>query len=122
MSVGKPQKMKMSLLTPFTKGDDHASFILPKLQEIEKWKQFQTFEEVPNNGQYAISTRWVCTRKIRGGQVTYKARLVARGFEEDSQGLKTDSPTCSKESLRLLLAIVSSRGWKLHSLDVKSAF
>ena len=105
-----------------TKSDDHASFILPKLQEIEKWKQFQTFEEVPNNGQYAISTRWVCTRKIRGGQVTYKARLVARGFEEDSQGLKTDSPTCSKESLRLLLAIVSSRGWKLHSLDVKSAF
>ena len=105
-----------------SQSDDHASFIMPKLQEIEKWKHFKTFQEVPNTGQDAISTRWVCTRKIKGGQVTYKARLVARGFEENSKTLKTDSPTCSKESLRLLLAIISCRGWKLHSLDVKSAF
>ena len=54
--------------------------------------------------------------------MTYKARLVARGFEESSENLKKDSPTCSKESLRMLLAIISSNNWKLHSLDVKSAF
>ena len=101
---------------------DDDAFALPKMQEIEKWKQFETFQEVPDTGQESISTRWVCTRKIKGGRVTHKARLVARGFEEMSSNLKTDSPTCSKESLRLLLAIISSNGWKLHSLDVKSAF
>ena len=68
------------------------------------------------------STRWVCTRKIKGGKVVHKARLVARGFEENSKLLQTDSPTCSKESLRLLLSIISSHSWRLHSLDVKSAF
>ena len=31
-----------------------------------------------------------------------KARLVARGFKEDSQRLMKNSPTCTRESLRLL--------------------
>ena len=52
----------------------------------------------------------------------YKARLVARGFEEDIKTLRTDSPTCSKESLRMCLALISCHSWKLHSLDVKSAY
>lgn len=56
-----------------------------------------------------LSTRWVLTRKFKGGKVVYKARLVARGFEENSQSLKTDSPTCAKESLRITLALISCR-------------
>lgn len=101
---------------------DATPFSQPKLDEIQKWKDLNTFEEVPNSGQKCISTRWVCTRKVKGGQVVHKARLVARGFEEDVSALKTDSPTCSKESFRILLAIVAANSWKLHSLDVKSAF
>ena len=93
-----------------------------KQEEIEKWKHFETFLEVPDEGQTSISTRWVCTRKIKGGQVRYKARLVARGFEEKTQHLKKDSPTCAKESLRFSLTVISCKNWKLHSLDVKSAF
>jgi hypothetical protein len=113
--------------------DDHTSnevfyglcdpvFDCAKREEIEKWKLFNTFQEVPDNGEKAISTRWVCTRKIKGNEVVYKARLVARGFEEDYKSFQRDSPTCCKESLRILLTIISSRLWKLHSLDVKSAF
>ena len=98
------------------------SFDIPKKEEIEKWKYFQTFEEVPDNGERAITTRWVCTRKIKGDKIVAKARLVARGFEEDSKSFKKDSPTCSKESLRIALTIFSSYAWRLHSLDVKSAF
>ena len=64
----------------------------------------------------------MCTRKIKGGKVVHKARFVARGFEENNKSLQTDSPTCSKESLRLLLCIISCHSWRLHSLDVKSAF
>ena len=108
--------------TLFGSCTDDPAYIQPKIDEMNKWRFFKTFEEVPNTGQDTISTRWVCTRKIKGGKVTHKARLVARGFEENSKSLKTDSPTCSKESLRLVLAIISSNAWKLHSLDVKSAF
>ena len=95
---------------------------IPKQEEIQKWRDFNTFVEVPNEGQPTVSTRWVCTRKFKGNKVVTKARLVARGFEENTDNLKTDSPTCSKECLRLLLCILSANSWTLNSLDVKSAF
>ena len=52
-----------------------------------------------------------------------KARLVARGFED--QGLedcKTDSPTISTEALRIFLALISTKGWSCNTLDVETAF
>ena len=36
--------------------------------------------------------------------------------------LQKDSPTGSKESLRLLIAVICQRQWTLHSMDTKSAF
>ena len=52
-----------------------------------------------------------------------KARLVARGFEEEGlQEIPKDSLTCLKESLRLVLAIVAQKGWKASSIDIKTAF
>ena len=93
-----------------------------KAQEIAKWKEFGTFVEVEDTGQPRISTKWVCTEKLKGGKLVLKARLVARGFEEDKAQLRTDSPTCYKESLRLLLCILASKKWKLQSIDIKSAY
>ena len=97
-------------------------YAIAKQEEIQKWKDFNTFVEVLDEGQPTVSTRWVCTRKFKGDRVVTKARLVARGFEENSDNLKTDSPTCSKECLRLLLCILSAKSWTLHSLDIRSAF
>ena len=55
--------------------------------------------------------------------VLYKARLVARGFEESNLiDIRKDSPTCCKENFRLLQAIAVTNKWKVHSLDIKSAF
>ena len=52
-----------------------------------------------------------------------KARLVARGFEEEGlQEIPKDSPACCKESLRFILAIVARKGWKAFSIDIKTAF
>ena len=80
------------------------------------------FQEVENTGQALMSTRWICTEKIKGGALTCKARLVARGFEEDSTMLKKESPTCGKDSLRIMLIITMSYGWCIKSLDIKRAF
>ena len=62
-----------------------------------------------------ISTRWVCTEK--DGNV--KARLVARGFEDEELKERVDSPTCSKSNLRLVVAIAASKEWRINSLDFK---
>ena len=52
-----------------------------------------------------------------------KARLVARGFEDSEvKGSQTDSPICSKESIRIVLAIIASKKWKCRMFDVKTAF
>ena len=55
--------------------------------------------------------------------MTYKARLVAPGFEElDRDNIRLDSPTSCKENFRLVLTIIVSHKWKIKSLDIKSAF
>ena len=90
--------------------------------EIENWQQNCVYEEVENIGQEAITVRWVVTRKIKNGKSIIKARLVARGFEENTTDLRKDSPTCSKEAVRLALSFASSNQWDCHTLDVKAAY
>ena len=51
-----------------------------------------------------------------------KARLVARGFEEENENIIKESPTCSRDSLRILTAITAQRSWKLSTIDIKTAF
>ena len=81
-------------------------FIDAKNDEISKWKQMDVFQEVENTGQSLMSTRWICTEKIKGGAIICKARLVARGFEEDDTSLMKNSPTCTKDAFRLLLSLL----------------
>ena len=51
-----------------------------------------------------------------------KARLVARGFEEKLIDKKVDSPTCSRQGLRLAFVTASSMNWELQAMDISSAF
>ena len=92
-----------------------------KMSELSCWKDHKVYEEVVDEGQETVSTRWVISEKIVNGQVTTKARLCARGFEE-VQDFRKDSPTCSKETIRVVLALASSHGWSVNSLDVSRAF
>ena len=85
--------------------------------ELNKLKEFDTYEEVADMGQHRLSCRWVLWYK--GEEV--RARLTARGFEE-LEKVASDSPTIDKCNLRILLAICASKGWSLEASDVKSAF
>ena len=72
----------------------------------------------------AISTRVVFRRKYApDGSITkWKARIVARGFE-DKTDEATYSPVACQESVKLLFAIASGRDYDImHSLDFVSAF
>ena len=83
------------------------------------------FDEVRFTDQPTISCRWVFTEKRKeDGTKLVKARLVARGFEENSEELniRTDFPTCSRHSLKLVVLTAAARDWKVKSIDVASAF
>ena len=79
------------------------------------------YEEVDYKGQKVISTKWIYSEKTIENKQVLKARLVARGFEE-SHNENNDSPTCNKETLRIMLTILLSNHWNCNSIDIKSAF
>ena len=102
---------------------DTDPFAKEKDEEIQKWIENNVFEVVEANdiaeGVEPISVSWVLTD--HDGK--RKARLVARGFEEEPlKSESTHSPTCRKESLRLLLSIVASMDWTIKTIDITSAF
>ena len=69
---------------------------------MENLTKYGVFEEVEDNGQERISSRWVITKKEKadGQKTDYKGRLVAQGFQEKSAP-QSDSPTMLRESLKL---------------------
>ena len=45
-----------------------------------------------------------------------KAQLVEKGFEEIyGEEILKDSPTCSKEALRIVLTLTAQKKWKLNA-------
>ena len=94
------------------------ALIRAKDEEIKRFKEFEVFEEVKDQGQQSVTSRWVITSK---GDGKYKARLVARGFQEELYQ-QSDAPTVNKISKRLMFTIAACRKWEVKSLDITSAF
>ena len=59
-----------------------AEVIEAKEKEIENLKTYETFEEVNDEEQETIGSRWIVTEKEKqdGKKQNYEARLVAKGF------------------------------------------
>ena len=73
-----------------------------------------------------IGCKWVYRIKYKqnGDIDKYKARLVAKGFAQQ-EGIDYEenfSPTAKWNTIRLTLALATQQGWKVHQMDVKSAF
>jgi hypothetical protein len=63
-------------------------------------------------------------KDAEGKLVKHKARLVAKGYVQE-QGVDFEevfAPVARMESVRLLMALAVQESWKLHHMDVKSAF
>jgi len=110
----------VATLTDYLQDDERV--INAKNTEMQNLQDNDVYEWIADNGQAAVSSRWVLTEKdLVDGKSIVKARLVARGFEE-SLTERTDSPTCSKQSLRMLFSTASTLNWDVKSIDIKAAF
>ena len=81
--------------------------------------------ELPD-GCRPIGCKWVfkTKRDARGQVERYKARLVAKGFSQ-REGIdytETYSPVSTKDSFRIIMALVAHFNLELHQMDVKTAF
>jgi hypothetical protein len=94
---------------------------LGSIRDNNKWK----LVDLPKNHK-AIGLKWVYKIKkdAEGNLVKHKARLVTKGYVQE-QGVNFEevfAPVARMESVRLLMALAAQESWKLHHMDVKSAF
>jgi transposase InsO family protein len=111
----------------FAEAEGHAAWRAAMQSEMDAIEKNRTWElaDLPR-GHRAITLKWVfkLKRDEAGAIVKHKARLVARGFLQQ-EGIDFDdafAPVARMESVRLLLALAAQEGWRVHHMDVKSAF
>jgi hypothetical protein len=110
----------------FAKAEGDTTWRAAMQQEMDAVERNQTWElaDLPT-GHRAITLKWVYKLKKdeAGAVIKHKARLVACGFVQQ-EGVDFDdafAPVARMESVRLL-ALAVQEGWRVHHMDVKSAF
>ena len=93
------------------------------MTEVSNLLDYDVFEEVKDEGQETLGSRWVVTKKEKhnGQKQNTKARLVICGYQETMKP-KLDSLTVSKESFKMLIALAANENSKLASVDIRAAF
>ncbi|CAI7759923.1 unnamed protein product, partial [Closterium sp. NIES-53] len=94
--------------------------------EMASLKSTGTYvDEVPPPGANIGDVMWIFrVKRLPGSPPAFKARYVARGFNE-RQGVdyfQSFSPTLKMTTLRVLLHVTAQRDYELHSLDFSTAF
>jgi hypothetical protein len=92
-------------------------WLLTMLEELDNFKRNEVWSLVPRLKQNLVGTKWVFRNKQHehGVVIRNKARLVAKGYAQVT-GLdfeETFAPVARVESIRILLAYVVHRSFKL---------
>ena len=82
--------------------------------------------EVPPPNCRPIGLKWIFKLKKnpQGEVIKHKARLVVKGYSEIN-GIDYEevfAPVVRFETIQVLIALAALQGWKIHHLDVESAF
>jgi hypothetical protein len=96
-------------------------------EEYQSILKNDVWDVVPRpEGKSVVTSKWIYKIKhvVDGSIEKYKARFVARGFSQ-IEGVDYDetfAPVARYTSIRSIIALVASMGWKLHQMDVKTSF
>jgi hypothetical protein len=96
-------------------------------EEYQSIMKNELWEIVPRpKNKDVVSSRWLFKIKhaVDGSIEKYKARFVARGFSQ-KEGIdyeETFAPVARYTSIRTIIALAAKMKWKLHQMDVKTAF
>lgn len=88
-------------------------------KEYQSIMKSNVWEIVPRpKGKFVVSSEWIFKIKhaADGSIEKYKARFVARGFSQ-KEGIdyeETFASVARYTSIRVVLAIAASKGWKVH--------
>ena len=96
-------------------------------EEFKSLQDNETWEMVPfPSKRKLVQCKWVYRTKVdtNGSDIKYKARLVSKGFSQVQgvQYTETFALVAKMDSIKLVLAIVASKQWEVHHMDVKSVF
>jgi hypothetical protein len=77
-------------------------------------------------GKFVVTSKWIHKIKhaANGSVEKYKTRFVARGFSQ-VEGIDYEETfvlVARYTSIRTIIALAASMGWKLHQMEVKIAF
>eukprot|EP00253_Pinus_taeda_P027400 PITA_27400 len=96
-------------------------------EEYSSIMKNDVWEVVPRpEGKSVVTSRWLYKVKhaADGSIEKFKARFVARGFSQ-VKGVdyeETIAPVARYTSIRSTISIAAKMGWKIHYMDVKTAF
>jgi Reverse transcriptase (RNA-dependent DNA polymerase) len=121
------QKKKRVVLLSYDEAKNDPSSLQTMDDEIVSFKRFSCYEEVSSDMVSAnaniFSTRWVISKKMNDdGTWRSKARLVARGYEDnESNRVSSGSPVASSAAQRLVLLLLAEKQWISNSWDFTTA-
>ena len=97
------------------------------IEEYSSIIKNDVWEVVPRPTRKSVVTsRWLYKIKhaADGNIEKYKARFVARGFTQ-KEGIDYDeifAPVTRYATIKTIISLATVFGWKLHQMDVKTAF
>ena len=96
-------------------------------QEIDAIRRNETWGlvKLPENKK-ALGVKWIYRTKLKQNWEVqkYKAKLIVKGYKEKF-GVDYEEvfiPVTRLETVRLLSTLAAKNDWKVHQMDVKSAF
>ena len=97
------------------------------IEEYQLIMKNDVWDVVPRpEGKLVVTSKWIYKIKhvVYGSIEKYKERFVARGFfqKEGIDYEESFAPIARYTSIRSLLSLAAVMKWKIHQMDVKTAF
>ena len=97
------------------------------IEEYQSIMKTDVWDIVPRpKEKFVVTSKWLYKIKhVADGSIEkFKERFVARGFSQ-KEGIdyeETFAPVARYTSIRATMVIAAKMGWKLHQMDIKTAF